>query len=319
MMIRSNFNRLNTKIIFLGTPEFVVPIFDYCVEHNIIPAAIITQPDEPVGRKKILTAPAVKVWAETHNFPVYQPATKKELHQVLSQLAPDLCVLVAYGMIIPQATLELPKFGFINIHPSLLPKYRGPSPIQTALLNGEQETGVSLMLLDVEMDHGPILAQETLVIQPGDTNITLHQKLGLRGAFLLDSVLDSYLGGTHTAQPQNHAKATFSRIIKREDGRINWNSSARRIFDQYRAFQPWPGIFSYFRGKRLKIAKISLVEGQVEAVDAPGHVFEYADAVLVATAQGMIKVELVQLEGKSLVTAHDFSRGYTDFIGSTLE
>ncbi len=310
-------NMESLKIAFLGTPEFVVPIFKELVAASITPFLVITQPDESVGRKKVLTPPPVKVWAQENSYTVEQPASKKELTAIIEKYQPDVCVLVAFGQIVPQAALDAIPHGIINIHPSLLPKYRGPSPIQSALLNGDTQIGVTIMKLDAEMDHGPVLVQEVIEVGSNDDNISLHEKAGKLGAQLIAKVLPEYIDGLLIPSAQDDSQATYCEMIARQDGELDWALSATALFNRYRAFQPWPGVFTYFYGKRLKIVKMTLLQAIPEPLE-PGKVVQIQDEIVVGTSAGAIELKRVQIEGKPEMDIQDFVRGYRDLIGATL-
>ncbi|MFA6215909.1 MAG: methionyl-tRNA formyltransferase, partial [Patescibacteria group bacterium] len=252
---------LKPKIIFLGTPEFAVPSLLALIANGFKPVLAITQPDKPAGRKQELTPPPIKQAALQNEILVLQPPAKNDLAEIFLQYRPDLCVLVAYGSIIPKDCLNQPRGGFLNIHPSLLPKYRGSSPIQTAILNGEKETGVSIIQLVSQVDAGPIIAQKTMAIAETDNAETLSKKLAELGAELLIEILANYLAGRILPKPQDESKATFTAMISREDGQINWQKTAAEIQRQFRAFYPWPGVFTQISGQRLKIANLSVLEG----------------------------------------------------------
>src|SRR3989338_11561265 len=222
------------KIIIFGTPEFSVPAFKFLIENDYRIIAAVTAPDKPVGRKQMLVSPPIKILAQQNNTPVFQPSSLKkdtEFLQKFKELKPDLCVIVAYGKIIPKDYLNLPKYGFVNIHPSLLPKYRGPSPIQSAILNGETETGVSIMLVDAEMDHGPIIAKREFSISnfKFSNHDELAKELFTLGGKLLIEILPKYISGEIKPEPQDHSQATFTKMFTREDGRINWSVSPKKI------------------------------------------------------------------------------------------
>ncbi len=307
------------KIIFLGTPDFAVPFLQALVDNKMKPVLVITQKDEPIGRKQELQLPPVKVLATRLCIEVSQPGNKIELEQIIKKYQPEICVLVAFGQIISPEALAVPKFGFVNIHPSLLPKYRGASPVQSVILNNEKITGVTIMKLDEKMDHGPILAQQELEILPDDNNETLHQKLARMGVKLLLETLPKYLSGELYPLPQDDSKATDTKIIKREDGQINWSKSAAEIERQFRAFYPWPGVFTCWGKKRLKIANLSVLEGDFGAKLVPGEVFlGQKNTLAVKCSQGAIVLGKVQLEGKNEVSGGDFLRGYKNIIGQKL-
>ncbi len=245
-----------TKILFLGTSDFAVPALQALVDSGYEVVGVVTVPDKPVGRKKLVTPPPVKVLAHKYNLQIFQPEKLKENDELLKQLLTldsTIGVTVAYGKIIPEELLGLPKLGVINIHPSLLPKYRGPSPIQTALLNGDKETGVTIMQVDAQVDHGAILAQEKMVIEKNDNYSSLQTKLAKTGANLLISTLLRYLSTELKPQAQNESKATFTKIIKTEDGEIAESESVEQALNKIRALNPEPGTYTIINGKRLKI------------------------------------------------------------------
>lgn len=307
------------RVVFLGTPDFAVPFLDALTRSVYRPYLVITQPDEPVGRKKIPQPSPVKQAALSLQLPVHQPTTKRQLQDVLRQAQPTVCILVAYGTIIPRATLSIPSFGFINAHPSLLPAYRGPSPVQQVLIDQQENTGISLMVLDEQMDHGPVLVQESVTILPDDTNVTLHQRLAARGAELLLEILPQYLGGILAPRQQDHGMATYTSIITRDNGLINWHLPARSIYAVFRAYTPWPGVFTYWRGKRLKITKLSFTDEVINPGSVTGRVIVSERGLLaVRCGVGQVIVGRLQLEGKNDMSAQDFARGYPEIIGSIL-
>ncbi len=307
------------KIIFLGTPEFAVPILEKLISSEFPPLLVVTQPDRPVGRRQTVTPPPVKVAAQAHGIPVIQPENKSALVAALAKEQFDLAILVAYGMIIPQALLDQPKLGFINVHPSQLPKYRGPSPIQAALLAGETSTGLTIIKLSQETDAGPIVAQQTMVIELRDTFQSLSQKLSALGAELLTSVLPEYLAGSSKLVEQDHSGASYCQMITRQSGQIDWSASALAISRQFRAFYPWPGVFTNLNGQRLKILNLELLEGDFEPGMAPGVVFLTKKQQLAVTCgSGVIVLATVQLAGKKSVSGVDFILGQKNLVGQKL-
>ncbi|MFA6410000.1 MAG: methionyl-tRNA formyltransferase, partial [Candidatus Buchananbacteria bacterium] len=252
---------LNPKIIFLGTPEFAVPALQALVQGGFLPALVITQPDKPVGRNQQLTPPPVKEFALANNLTIAQPKNKKELEKIFANNDCDVCILAAFGMIIPDDCLAKPKFGFLNIHPSLLPEFRGSAPIQQAILDGHKTTGVSIIKLVKEVDAGPIYAQKEIPILAQDNAQTLGAKLAFVGAQLLVEILPDFLAQKIKPTLQSDNLATFTKIIERDDGRVDWQQTAGQIDRQFRAFFPWPGVFTHLAGKRLKIANLSVLEG----------------------------------------------------------
>lgn len=303
------------KILFMGTPEFAVPSLERLIEQGFKPIAVVTQPDRPRGRgQKVLPSP-VKVKAEAHRIKVLQPEKIRspEVQQVLAELAPDLIVVVAYGQILPESILKIPPYGCINVHASLLPRYRGAAPIQWAIINGETETGVTTMLMDKGMDTGPILLQERVPIEPEDTAGSLQDKLALRGADLLLRTLRALEEGTLHPQPQDPSQATYAPLLKKEDGLLDWRDSAQRIHCKVRGLNPWPGAYTYFNGKILKIWKTLLVPHYVdETASPPGTILEIrkGEGPLIKTGEGCIILTELQPENRRIMTGEEFCRGY---------
>ena len=245
------------KIVFAGTPEFAVPYLSGFIDNpDFFVAGAITQPDKPSGRKQTLTASPIKALAERQGWPVFQPEKMRgdaEFFTALSEAGADLLIVVAYGQIIPDQILKIFPRGAINVHPSLLPKYRGASPIQSALLAGEAETGISIMLMDDKMDHGPILAQVRRKLTGEETNESLHFELAESGVPLLLSTIKSFVSGDITPQAQDDSLATYCQTITKDDGHIDWSSPAEQVKRQVHAFYPWPATWTTLGGKRLKI------------------------------------------------------------------
>lgn len=297
----------NLKIVFLGTPEFAVPTLEKLITSGLAPFLVITQPDKPSGRKKTLTPPPVKIFAQQNGLTVKQPANKKELKEIFNELEVDLCVLVAFGMIIPKSVLEKPAKGFLNLHPSVLPKYRGPSPVQAAILAGDKKTAVTIMELNEKMDAGPILEQKEVVIKPNENYLQLKSRLAVIGAELMVATIEDLLAGKIKPKVQDDSLATYCSMVKREDGQINWSKSASEINQQFLAYFPWPGVFTYIAGKRLKIAKLSVLEGNLGVQQAVGQLFLGPNnELLIKTGSGIIWLQELQLEGKSVVSAEEF-------------
>lgn len=306
------------KIIFLGTPEFAVPTLKKIIENNLKPFLVITQPDKPVGRTQKLTPPPIKDLALEHGIEILQPENKDELAKIFEINDCDVAILVAYGMIIPDSTLQKPKMGFLNLHPSLLPKHRGSSPIQQAILDGDEKTGVTVMKLSDKVDAGPILAQKEIAIHPSENYLQLSQRLAEAGAELLVSLIPDYLANKIDLKPQDHSQASYTKIISRADGQIDWQKTALEIDRQFRAFYPWPGVFTHISKKRLKIAKLSLLKGD-SAQKLAGEVFLGPNKELaVKSGAGAVILELVQLEGKKEVSGPEFLHGHKDLVGKIL-
>jgi len=309
------------RILFMGTPEFAIAPLERLILEQFEVVAVYTQPDKPAGRGRTPMPSPVKKVALALKLPVVQPASLKEAG-VVAQIAdfhPDVIVVAAFGQILPQAVLDIPKYGCINIHPSLLPKFRGASPVAAAILAGDERTGVSFMLMDRGLDSGPILAQEVVAISPQDTTGSLTAKLSRVAAHLLPEVLRRWTRGEITPQPQNEAEATYSPPLSKEEGEIDWNLPAVDLWRRVRAFQPWPGAYTRWRGKRLEIieavplqAQGSPAVGQVVALEREGAAFG------VNTGDGILGVAKVQLEGKRAMPAAEFLRGQRQFIGTVL-
>jgi methionyl-tRNA formyltransferase len=312
------------KTILMGTPEFAEKIF--CSFYDVLKdkfeiVAVITAEDKPVGRKQILTPSPVKKWAQENNLPVLQPdkIRKPEWVEKIKDLAPDLIILCAYGQIIPQEILDIPKYKALNIHPSLLPKYRGASPIQSIILNGEIETGVCLMIMDAEMDHGPILGiSKFKILNPKIGYKELENQLIEISSDLLIKTLPEWIEGKIISQSQDHEKATFCKLIKKEDGKIDWNKSAEEIERQIRAFAEWPESYTSFNGKQLKIIDADIINKKTD--NEIGKVFlDENKNLCVQTGNGILIVKQLQLEGKKPMPARDFLNGHPEIIASILQ
>jgi len=283
--------------------------------------AVYTQPDKPAGRGRGLVPPPVKRKALQLGLTVQQPASLRqpEEAQRLADLHPEVIVVAAFGQLLPQNILDIPPFGCLNVHPSLLPRHRGPAPVAAAILADDEVTGVSIMLLDKGMDTGPLLAQEQVAILSQDTTGSLTARLAQVGARLLMQTLPLWLEGKIAPQPQDNKKATYSKPIAKESGRIDWRLPAVELWRRVRAFQPWPGCYSTWRGKVLKV---------IEAVPLPGGAGEIGRVVAIEgsqsatigvhTGEGILGLLQVQLEGKQVMAAEEFVRGQRDFLGALL-
>jgi len=304
----------------MGTPGFALPALRRLAGSDFEVAAVYTQPDEPVGRGRRMVPTPVKSLALDLGLTVRQPASLKEAGEVawLAGLRPDFIVVAAYGQLLPQSVLDIPRFGCINIHPSLLPRHRGPSPVAGAILAGDEVTGVSIMLMDRGMDTGPVLAQRQQPMSADDTTETLTDSLAEVGADLLMETLPLWLAGRIAPQAQDNGMATCSRVITKEDGRMDWHLPAPELWRRVRAFQPWPGCYTTWEGKLLKIVQAVPLPGEGEA----GRVTEIRGvpgvAVGVQTGDGLLGLLKVQLEGKRVVDAGEFVRGQRGFAGSLL-
>ncbi len=309
------------RVVFLGTPEFAVPCLEQLLLGQYEVVAVYTQPDKAAGRGRALVSSPVKRAALDRMLPVVQPSRFKDA-AVVAEMAgfhPDVMVVAAFGQILPQSVLDIPRYGAINIHPSLLPEFRGASPVASAILAGKEFTGVSIMLMDKGMDTGPVLAQAQIPVSAQDTTGSLTAKLSRMGAQLLLDVLPRWVGGKLTPKPQDEALATYSRVFTKADGEIDWHLSAIDIGRQVRAFQPWPGSYTQWQGKQLRIVEAlplsgegATAIGQVVGLNRGGAVFG------VSTVDGILGVLKLQIEGKRAMSAEEFLRGQRQFIGAIL-
>ncbi|WP_066175098.1 methionyl-tRNA formyltransferase [Bacillus marinisedimentorum] len=305
-----------TRIIFMGTPDFAVPVLRQIIEDGYEVAAVVTQPDRPVGRKRVITPPPVKVEAEKHGIPVFQPEkikNEKEYKPILA-LNPDLIVTAAFGQILPKAILEAPPYGCINVHASLLPELRGGAPIHYAILEGKEKTGITIMYMAEKLDAGDILTQVEVPIDENDSTGSLHNKLSAAGARLLSETVPELLDGNLKPVIQDEEKATFAPTIKRDMERINWTKTGEEIYNKIRALHPWPVAFTTYNGKPLKIWWAEKVPG---TSGDPGSVLavETDGFVVAAGNDTAIKVTDLQPSGKKRMTGEQFLRG----AGSSLE
>ena len=307
----------NPTIVFFGTPEFAVIVLRILIEQNLAPVLLVAPPDQPIGRKKILTPPPTKMEAEKHGIDVVQPEHVTDLEEQIRQLTPDLIILAAYGHLIPQSMLDIPLKGSLNVHPSLLPKYRGPSPVQTAILKGEDVTGVTIMLMDGEIDHGPIVAQE--ILPTPLSSLVLEQakkELGVLGGNLLVKTIPQWIKGEITAVPQDHEHATYTEHLTRDHGIIDWTRQAVEIERQVRALNPWPGTFTFADAKRLKVLEVRIGE---KTTEKPGTAKTGSDHTLAIAAKDRdILITRLQVEGKNPMSAKEFLLGNKKFIGKVL-
>jgi len=295
----------------MGSPEFAVPSLEALAEHYRV-AGVVTQPDRPSGRGKSLQPPAVKVAALRLGIPVSQPE-KIRLPEAMTQLQawePDLIVVAAFGQILRPAVLDLPHFGCINVHGSLLPRGRGAAPIQASILAGDQETGITIMKMDPGVDSGPILSQRTLPIAPDDTGGTLFEKMAPLGAQLLLETLPRYLGGELVPQPQSEEGATYAPMLKKEDGRLDFTRSAVELERRVRAMNPWPGAFLDWKGASLKVLRARLSGGKSPGA---GCRFIVEGQPAVGTSEGILILEDVQPAGKRTMPGRAFLAGARDW------
>ncbi len=323
LVLEFSAGRLKLRVIFMGTPEFAVPCLERLMLNHYQVVAVYTQGDKPAGRGRSLVSPPLKRAALTWKLPVVQPVSLNGAEAVaqLAAFNPDVIVVAAFGQILPKSVLAVPSYGCINIHPSLLPRFRGASPVAAAILAGDEFTGVSIMLMDKGLDTGPILARAQVPISPQDTTGSLTAKLSQIAVWLLQEVLVRWTKGEISPQPQNEAEATYHSSIAKAEGEIDWHLSTVDIWRRVRAFHPWPGCYTRWQGRQLKI---------IEAVPLPeetrleaGRVVALTPARVGAvfgiyTGDGILGVLRVQLEGKQAMSATEFLRGQKYFIGATL-
>ena len=304
------------RIVFMGTPDFAVPCLQRLLEDGHEVPAVFTQPDKPVGRHAVLTPPPVKQLALSHGIPVYQPTKMRDgtVAALLRELAPDCLVVVAYGRILPQEILDVPPRGCVNIHGSLLPRYRGAAPIQWSVIRGETVTGVTSMFMDAGMDTGDIIDTLTTPIGENETAGELFERLAPLGARLLSTTLAAIADGTVTRRPQNDAEATMAPMLEKAMGRLDLTRPARELHNQVRGMNPWPGAFCTAGGKTLKIHETRVAAGS----GAPGTLL-CADPVTVACGEGALQLMTVQPEGKPRMAAEAWLRGARLPQGARLE
>lgn len=306
----------------MGTPEFAVPALEHLMLNRYQVVAVYTQPDKPSGRAHSPLPSPVKRAALGWMLTVVQPVSfkAKETGAQLASWQPDVIVVAAFGQILPAAVLDIPTYGCLNLHPSLLPKFRGASPVAAAILAGSEFTGVSLMLLDKGLDTGPVLARAQIPISAQDTTGSLTAKLSRIAAQLLLEVLPGWVRGEIVPQPQNEAEASYSGVLAKQDGEIDWRLPALALWRQVRAFQPWPGCYTWWQGKQLKIIEAVPLTG--ERGGEVGQVIALDKAVAafgVTTGDGVLGVNQLQMEGKRVMSAAEFLRGQRQFIGSVFQ
>ena len=316
------------RLVFMGTPAYVVPVLETLFAAPGMPVVgVYTPPDRPRGRGQAVEQTPVKAAALERDLPLFQPPSLRSARaqQELASLQPDVIVVAAYGKLLPPEVLDLPPNGCLNLHPSLLPKYRGPSPVVTAILDGAAATGVTLMLLDEGMDTGPILAQQEHPLSGNETAATLTEDLFRLGSQLLLDNLETWIDGNLPACPQDNSVATVTKKLERADGWADWNLPAAELERRRRAFAPWPGLSTNWQGKSLRLLEVTAVEQPFEQVgfvaEDPGLVQGLAledSPVGIGTARGILALKTVQLEGRRATSAAEFLRGYPGFIGSQL-
>lgn len=321
--VSSKLSAPKIPIVFMGTPEFGRVTLAGLFESGYHIVGVVTQPDRPTGRKQELVPSPVKQFALEKKIPLLQPQKiDGEALKSISLWKPDLIIVAAYGKILPQKLLDLPGLGCLNVHASLLPRWRGASPVQNALMAGDTVTGITLMQMNAGLDTGDIVAQKSIAIDPDVTSDILLKDLSLTGVDLLKEILPNWIKRSIIPQPQAEREATLCQLIEREDGRVYWSTSAEEIYNRYRGLTPWPGVFTFWkRGDellRLKLVHISL-QRTSPLIESPlGTVFEVGEKIGVRTGAGIIFLDEVQLEGKTSMNIRDFQNGNADFVGSIL-
>lgn len=299
-------------IVFMGTPDFSVPTLQALITHHDV-IGVVTQPDRPAGRGAEIRMSPIKQVALAHQIPVYQPEKLRKADAQALWMA-DFYIVAAFGQILPQSILDIPAHGSINVHASILPRWRGAAPIHAAIRAGDAETGVTIMQMDAGLDTGPMLTVRKTPIYPDDTGQTLHDRLAQIGAELLIETLPAYLNGDIQPQPQPEAGITYAPQIEKEEGRLDWTQSATQIERLVRAFTSWPGTFTFWADKQLKIHR-----GEVGVGTAPpGNVIDNGGRLAIGTGDGLYYPLELQLQGKKRVDVSDFLRGYPHIIGSSL-
>ena len=308
------------KIVFMGTPGFAAPVLSALMDDGHDVAGVYTQPDRPSGRGRRSRPSGVKALAVERGLRVFQPESLRRdegARRELASLGPDLIIVAAYGLYIPADVLATPRLGCLNIHPSLLPLYRGPSPVASAILNGNCLTGVTVMVVTERMDAGPIVAQRETPIEPEEATPELTARLFQMGAGLLLEVLPRWHRGDIRPLEQDESRATLTSRFSRDDGLTDWGRPADEIARRARAYDPWPGSFTHWRGKMLKMSGVSVVPSPPRSA-GPGEVVPIPGGVGIGTGDGLIAPGSLQIEGRRPVEPAEFARGYRDFVGAIL-
>ena len=309
---------MRERIVFMGTASFSLAVLKMLIEEDYNIVGVVTQPDRYVGRKKVLTMPDVKVEALKYDIPVIQPARIKEDYQAVADLKPDLIITAAYGQIVPQAVLDIPRLGCINVHASLLPLYRGGAPVHQAIIDGQEKTGVTIMYMVKKMDAGDMIAQKETPILEEDTVGILYDRLSDLGAKLLKETLPDILKGTNQRIPQDENLVTYAPTLSREDERLDWNMSARQVYNKVRGTNPWPGSYTTYQGKTVKIwaGQVHQCENAMKhhAHQDNGTIVKiFKDAIGVKVNDGVYLITELQLEGKKRMSVKDYLNGHCIF------
>ena len=303
------------RVLFYGSPDFAVPTLRALIESAYRPVAVVTQPDARAGRGRSLRPPPVKEIAATHGIPALQPARLRDRAAVaqIASLKPDLQIVAAYGQLIPPAILDLPRCGTLNVHASLLPRWRGASPVSFAILHGDRETGVTIMLVDEQEDTGPVLRQKSTAIGAREDAGQLSDRLADLGARMLVETLPDWLDGGIEPLSQDSSRATRARRVKKEQGQIDWTASADQVARHIRAYTPWPAATTMLGDTSIRIAQAAASDGAVS--QAPGTIISDGERIRVATGSGTLEIERLQRAGKRELSAAEFSRGTRDLTG----
>jgi methionyl-tRNA formyltransferase len=303
------------KIVFMGTPDFAVQTLQALIKHHEV-IGVVTQPDRPAGRSQQIQMSPIKQVAIEARIPVFQPEKlrKAEAIETLKQWIPDAYVVAAFGQILPQAVLDIPQYGSINVHASLLPRWRGAAPIQAVIRAGDAQSGVTIMKMDAGLDTGPMLSQRAIPLAADETGASLHDKLAVIGAQLLIETLPGYFSSDIQPQPQDESGVTYAPQIKKEEGIIDWTQDAASIDRLVRAFSPWPGTSTTWKGQQLKIRGGKVGKGKAE----PGRVISTAEGIAVGTGDGLYILKEIQLAGRKAMPAEEFVKGQADFIGGAV-
>lgn len=312
------------RVVFMGTPEFSLPGLSALINNPTFEiVGVYTRTDKPVGRKQIITPPPVKILAQKNNIPIFQPEKIKPEADKIKSLEPDLIVVIAYGKIIPQEILDIPTYGCINVHASLLPKYRGAACLNAPIINGDQETGVTIMQMEAGLDTGPILRQEKVSLTNKTILKEVHDQLAQLGAEILPQTLIDWVAGKITPQKQDDSQASYVSTLKKEDGRLDWSKTATELERRIRGLNPWPGTFTYDKnGKIIKIlaAEIDLqIDKETEKTKKIGQISLKNNKLRVRCGQDYLVILKLQTEGGKALTAQEFISGHADFIGQILK
>ncbi|MBT1072123.1 methionyl-tRNA formyltransferase [Pelotalea chapellei] len=308
---------MSWRIIFMGTPDFACPTLQTLINRGEKPIAVITQPDRPKGRGQKLMPPPVKEIALQHDIPVYQPLKVRDpaFIEVIRDLQPDLIVVIAFGQILPKVLLDIPPQGCVNVHASLLPRYRGAAPLNWCIINGEAETGVTTMLMDPGLDTGPMLLKRATIIDENENIISLHDRMATMGAELLAETVDGLKAGRLTPEQQDDKQTCYAPLLKKEDGLINWYRDARAIHNQVRGMVVWPGAYTFLQGQPLKIFRTRVAQG----TGLPGSVLRASrEGLEIACLSGSLVIEELQLAGKKRLDAASFLAGFPGLEGMLL-